>query len=136
MFEPKLDGFRSLAIIQGGRAKLISRNGLDISDRYPPLIKDLNNQNYIDLVLDGEITALDDDGRPCFQCLQDYLKANREADQDTSSAPLIYYVFDILYLDGYGLWNVPLIQRKKLLRQEFKGYRNCTPRGLLRGQWG
>ncbi|MGD0354090.1 MAG: DNA ligase D [Dehalococcoidia bacterium] len=120
LFEPKLDGFRSLAIIQGGRAKLISRNGLDISDRYPPLIKDLNNQNYIDLVLDGEITALDDDGRPCFQCLQDYLKANREADQDTSSAPLIYYVFDILYLDGYGLWNVPLIQRKKLLARNLK----------------
>ncbi|MGA9048330.1 MAG: DNA ligase D [Dehalococcoidia bacterium] len=115
LFEPKLDGFRSLAIIQGGKAKLISRNGLDISGRYPPLIRELNNQKYTELILDGEITALDENGRPCFQCLQDYLKANREGDAGTPSAPLIYYVFDMLYLGGYGLWNVPLIERKKLL---------------------
>jgi bifunctional non-homologous end joining protein LigD len=120
LFEPKLDGFRSLALIRGGKAKLISRNGLDINGRYPLLVKDLDSQKYTDLVLDGEITALDENGRPCFQCLQDYLKANQEADPGQSSAPIIYYVFDILYLDGYGLWSVPLIQRKKLLGRILK----------------
>jgi len=120
LFEPKLDGFRTLAIIQEGKAKLVSRNGLDISSRYPPLIKEISNQKYTDLVLDGEITALDENGLPCFQCLQDYLKANKEADPDPASTPLIYYVFDILYMDGYGLWNVPLTQRKKLLGRILK----------------
>ncbi|MHB8085597.1 MAG: DNA ligase D [Dehalococcoidia bacterium] len=115
LFEPKLDGFRALAIIKGGKAKLISRNGLDISSRYPLLIRDLNNQKYNDLILDGEITVLDENGRPCFQCLQDYLRANMTSDPVAESAPLIYYVFDILYAGGYGLWNVPLIERKKLL---------------------
>ncbi len=80
LFEPKLDGFRSLAMIRKGKAQLVSRNGLDISGRYPSLTADLDIQKYNDVILDGEITVLDENGRPCFQCLQDYLKAGKDAE--------------------------------------------------------
>jgi len=114
LFEPKLDGYRTLAFINNGKVKLHSRRGLDVTDKYSPLVETLERQKAAEMVLDGEIIALDKDGKNCFQCLQNYLKALDEAKmrRQPVRVPLIYYVFDILYLNGYDLTEVPLIERK------------------------
>ena len=77
---------------------------------------DLRRQPAEQLVLDGEIIALDKRGKPCFQCLQGYLEAmNRPGSQE--AAAIIYYVFDLLYLDGYDLRQASLERRKETLER-------------------
>jgi len=117
LFEPKLDGFRMLAFLDGGKVRLLSRRGLDVTDHYPALAESLQSQPVSRAILDGEIIALDSEGRLCFQCLQGYLKSidRIKADHVEEPSAVIYYVFDILYLDGYDLTGVPLKQRKGLL---------------------
>jgi bifunctional non-homologous end joining protein LigD len=113
IFEPKLDGYRLLAYIRPGSVQLLTRNGMEVSGNYPLLTKDISKQAANQMVLDGEVIALDENGRPCFQCLQQYLRSSRTA--SWGATPVIYYVFDLLYLDGYELFDVPLSQRKELL---------------------
>ncbi len=117
LFEPKLDGYRTLAFIRNGEAKLVSRNGLIVSQKYPDLIQKLNKQETQEMVLDGEVMALNENGRSCFQCLQDHWnrKTLKGSDGTNVKHSIIYYVFDILHLNGYDLRNVPLYQRKNLL---------------------
>jgi bifunctional non-homologous end joining protein LigD len=117
LFEPKLDGFRTIAFINDGKVRLRSRRGLDITDNYPSLTGSLKQQPVSQLVLDGEIIALDSRGRLCFQCLQGYLKSMNKIKTGPVEPPsaIIYYVFDILYLDGYNLKGAPLRERQQLL---------------------
>ena len=70
VFEPKLDGYRVLAIVDGGNVQLYSRRGLDCSSEYPWLVQELKAQPYHDIMFDGEIVALDENGRPSFQLMQ------------------------------------------------------------------
>lgn len=117
LFEPKLDGFRTLAFLNNGKVRLQSRNGIDVTGHYPALAESIMRQPAAQLVLDGEIIALDSRGKQCFQCLQGYLKSmgrTRTVEAEPPSA-IIYYVFDILYRDGYDLTGVPLKHRKELL---------------------
>jgi bifunctional non-homologous end joining protein LigD len=107
LFAPKLDGYRVAAFVQGQRVRLISRGGLDVTDQYPWLARDLARQPFDDAVLDGEIVALDEQGRPSFQLLQ-----NHAGDP---SVPLRYFAFDLLHLDGADLRRVPLERRLALL---------------------
>src|SRR5262249_47745949 len=74
---------------------------------YPWLVQELNAQPYRDVILDGEIVALDDQGRPSFQLMQNRAQEPRPF--------LLYYAFDVLYRDGYDLRGVSLEQRKDLL---------------------
>ena len=113
LFEPKLDGFRTIALMREGKIKLLSRHGLDVTQNYTGLVAELSKQAPKSLVLDGEIIALDESGNPCFQCLQQHLKSSKSP--AGSKTPLVYYVFDILYLDGYDLYAVPLLKRRELL---------------------
>jgi bifunctional non-homologous end joining protein LigD len=117
LFEPKLDGFRTLAFLNDGKVRLQSRRGIDVTEHYPDLAESIKGQPASQLVLDGEIIALDSKGRLCFQCLQGYLKSFNRFKVEEAEPPsaIIYYVFDILYLDGYDLREVPLDQRKKML---------------------
>ena len=117
LFEPKLDGFRTLAFVNNGEVRLQSRRGFNVTEHYPALTESIKRQPVSQLILDGEIIALDLKGRLCFQCLQGYLKSiNRiQAVQAEPPSAIIYYVFDILYLDGYDLKEVSLKQRKELL---------------------
>jgi bifunctional non-homologous end joining protein LigD len=108
LFEPKLDGYRVIATLEGGTPRLSSRRGLDCSNEYPWLVEALRRQPYRDVIFDGEIVALDPRGKPSFQLLQ-----NRHGEPRPR---LLYYVFDLLYRDGYDLRGVPLEQRKELLR--------------------
>jgi bifunctional non-homologous end joining protein LigD len=79
VFEPKLDGYRTIALVQNGVIRLLSRNGLDVTRQYPFVIEGLAQQPVAELVLDGEIVALDEKGRACFQCLQNYAQAMDES---------------------------------------------------------
>ena len=117
LFEPKLDGIRAIALVREGAVKLLSRRGLDASRQYPSLAEVLARQPERDMVLDGEIVALDDEARPSFQRLQQRLNLTRAADIRRAEAqvPVLYYVFDLLHLQGHDLRNVPLEQRKALL---------------------
>jgi bifunctional non-homologous end joining protein LigD len=120
IYEPKLDGYRTLALIRDGKAAMLSRNGNNVTQQYNVLIPELNHQRASELVFDGEIIALDEKGKQCFQCLQNYLKSvGRPEGNQKSQYPLVYYVFDILYLDGYDLRSVPLCTRKELLKNVF-----------------
>jgi len=116
-FEPKLDGYRVIAMVRGGKVKLLSRRGIDSTGRYDNLVPELAKQPG-DLVLDGEVVMLDDQGKICFQCLQDYLQERRaaEAENRPTRHPL-YYVFDILYRDGQDLTGTAYQKRRKLLEK-------------------
>ena len=119
LFEPKLDGIRALAFIRDDKVKLISRTGRDSTRQYPSLASELGHQTERQLILDGEIVALDRDGRPSFHHLQQRLNLTREADIRRAEAetPVFYYVFDLLYAGGYDLRAVALAQRKDLLQR-------------------
>jgi bifunctional non-homologous end joining protein LigD len=119
LFEPKLDGVRAIALIRGGKTTLLSRSGLDATRQYPSLAEELGRQPEPELVLDGEIVALDKAGRPSFQLLQQRLNLTREADIRRADAeiPVLYYVFDLLYAGGFDLTAAPLGQRKALLER-------------------
>ena len=118
LFEIKWDGYRSVAFLDGGKARLVSRNQNDMTSQYPEL-RDL--PNYVrarTAVLDGEIVALDDSGRPSFSLMQQRTGisgAGRKIKAGDRSVPIAYYVFDLLYLDGYDLTRVDLEKRKELL---------------------
>ena len=122
LFEPKLDGFRTLTFINNRKIWLQSRNEIDVTGHYTTLTESLKQQPAMQLVLDGEIVALDSKGKLCFQCLQGYLKSINRIQTDKFETPtaIIYYVFDILYLDGYDLTAVSLIHRKELLKVVLK----------------
>jgi bifunctional non-homologous end joining protein LigD len=119
LFEPKLDGLRALAFVRDGQVTLLSRNANDITTQYPALVGELAAQPAAQMLLDGEIVALDEQGLPSFQLLQQRMHLTRPADiqrQDTQT-PVLYYVFDLLHLDGFDLTKVPLAQRKATLAQ-------------------
>src|SRR5439155_18736801 len=84
---------------------------------YPVLAAELARRFRDELVLDGEIVALDDDGRPSFHRLAHRMHLQDEAEVKRAEAeiPLMYYVFDVVYLDGYDLRSVPLERRKRML---------------------
>jgi bifunctional non-homologous end joining protein LigD len=117
-FEAKLDGIRAISYIANGKVELSSRRGLDLTGKYPALVKALHEYKE-DLILDGEIIALDEQGRPSFQHLQQRSGLNRGSDisKAEASLPIIYYVFDILYCGGRDLRDLPLSQRKRILQQ-------------------
>lgn len=119
IFEPKMDGIRAVARIHDGDVELVSRRGLDLTAAYPDLTRDLAFYAGRQILLDGEIVALDQSGRPSFQALQQRSALRNAADvkRAESAVPIIYYVFDIVHLDGYNLEGAELVDRKKLLRQ-------------------
>ncbi len=111
LFEIKYDGFRTLAMIEDGEVKLISRNGLSFNSRYPEVVKSLTAIEN-DVVLDGEIVIEDAKGKSQFQWLQNY-------ESKPKRGKMKFYVFDILYFNGFDLRMLELIQRKKLLKAIF-----------------
>jgi len=107
LFEIKWDGYRAVAYLSGNDVNLMSRNLQSFNQQFSAIYKELKKLN-LNAVLDGEIVALDDNGNPDFQVLQNYLK-------HTQSARLVYYVFDIIWYEGRSLINLPLVQRKEIL---------------------
>lgn len=108
LFEIKWDGYRAIAEVEQQKVRLYSRRNLSFEERYAPIVRSLQQLGH-DAVLDGEIVVVDDAGKSDFQLLQRY--------QQTGHGHLVYYVFDLLYLDGHDLRGLPLRRRKELLRQ-------------------
>jgi bifunctional non-homologous end joining protein LigD len=112
LYEIKFDGYRALAIKVANEVRLISRNRKSFNDDYPVLIDSLKLLKTKSFTIDGEITALDENGRSSFQLLQGYGKAKH--------TPLVYYAFDLRSLDSADLCPRPLIERRKLLAKLLK----------------
>ncbi len=106
-YELKLDGYRALAIKSYGVAHLRSRNNKSFDSKYPAIVQALA-QLPDETVLDGEVVALDESGRPSFSALQN----------GPSTAHLYYYVFDVLVLAGRNVMAEPLSARRELLRRQ------------------
>ncbi len=120
LFEPKLDGFRAVALLQAGSVRLLSRTGRDMTAAFPEIAAELEAQPQDDMALDGEIVALDKKGRPSFQLMQGRsglprFGSPRSGPKPSEPAAVIYYPFDLVHLNGRSLRRVPLEERKRLL---------------------
>jgi len=113
VYELKFDGWRALALKGGSQIRLLSRNQKDFGAKFPVIMESLAALDAQDCVLDGEIVALDAEGRSSFQLLQAY-------DIGEAQPPLFFYAFDLLQLDGQDLKALPLIQRKSKLEKLLK----------------
>ena len=108
LHEIKYDGYRTQAHLKEGAATLYTRRGYDWTRRFGTLAQALSGFPVRTAILDGEVVVSDDQGIPDFEALYADLAGNR-------MDRLIYYVFDLLYLDGQDLRRMPLIERKRLL---------------------
>ena len=106
LFEPKWDGYRAVAEVSRGGVRLYSRNHVGFEHRFAPVVESLRRLKH-EAVLDGELVVIDQQGRSRFQLLQNY--------QKTGKGSLVYYVFDLLDLDGRDLRDEPLRRRKQRL---------------------
>ena len=108
LYEIKWDGYRALANVQEGKVKLVSRNNKPFTERYTPVTDSLAALPF-NAVLDGEIIAVNEKGMAEFQLMQNW--------QSAPDTPLQFYIFDIIWLNGYDLTSLPLIERKNLLEE-------------------
>ncbi len=108
LYELKFDGIRAIAVKNDSKTSLISRNGNKLDARFPEIAEAVKNLPVEDCVIDGEVVALDQEGRSSFQLLQ-------ALEMEGRKAPLRFYVFDLLELDGKSLLGLPLEQRKQVL---------------------
>ncbi len=116
LFEIKWDGVRVLAFVEDGSVRLQSRALRDITPHYPELAGLAGSLRARQAVLDGEIVCLDAEGRSSFERLQQ--RMNTVPDERLlREYPALYYLYDLIYLDGYDLRRVPLAQRKETLRK-------------------
>jgi len=107
-FEVKWDGYRAIAYVRGGETTLVSRNGNDLTARFSAVAKAVSQAAKTpDCVLDGEVCALDEEGRSSFSAMQ----------QGKAGTPLVYYAFDILEVEGEPLVDLPFVERRKRLEQ-------------------
>ncbi|HEX5963835.1 MAG TPA: DNA ligase D [Gemmatimonadales bacterium] len=119
LFELKLDGYRLLAARASGVARLYSRNANDLSACFPEVSRAVAALPVSGLVLDGEVVALDEKGRPSFQRLQQRAKLTRGLDirQATIENPVTFFAFDLLAAEGFDVRPLPLSVRKGLLQK-------------------
>jgi bifunctional non-homologous end joining protein LigD len=107
LYEPKLDGYRALLFKDGARVRILSRNEKELTAMYPGLAAAGLRLNAAQVVVDGEIVALAQDGRPSFQALQHRASHPKHL--------IVFYAFDLLYLDGRSLMGEPLVKRRAQL---------------------
>ena len=107
LIELKFDGYRALAIKDSGKLRLRSRNDKDFNSRYPAIVKALAAMPD-GTVIDGEIVALDGNGKPSFSLLQNY---------GSAGGSLHYFIFDVLILKGRDVMAEPLVKRRELLER-------------------
>ena len=116
-FEVKWDGVRAIAYARPGRLRLESRNLNDISDTYPEVRGILLQLGMREAVLDGEIVAFDASGRPSFERLQSrmHVASGSAIRRRAADTPVVYAIFDVLYLDGRSLLELPYATRRERL---------------------
>ncbi|HJQ41861.1 MAG TPA: ATP-dependent DNA ligase, partial [Jatrophihabitantaceae bacterium] len=116
-YEMKWDGVRALVAVSGGKVRITSRNDRDVSVSYPELRPLADTLGRTRVLLDGEIVTFDDRGRPSFGRLQQrmHVASASAAAQLATSDPAVLLAFDLLYLDGHVLFDVPYHERRELL---------------------
>jgi bifunctional non-homologous end joining protein LigD len=108
LYELKFDGIRAIAVKNGSKVTLLSRNRNELHTRFPAIADAVKKLSIQECVIDGEIVALDEKGRSSFQLLQAHEMEGRKP-------PICYYVFDLMQLEGRSLIKLPLTQRKEIL---------------------
>lgn len=130
-FEIKWDGIRALVWASGGRIDRIrSRNGVDITERYPELARMGRQVGAHEVVLDGEIVAFDEEGSPSFSLLQERMQLTKPAAirRTAQRVPVTLVLFDVLFLDGHDTTALPYRDRRRLLELlELEGSAWQTP---------
>ncbi len=104
LYEIKYDGYRAVAYLDGDKVNIMSRKNLSFNKKFYPVVEALQELN-MQAVFDGEIVALNEEGKSEFQLLQNW--------QKNGQGELVYYVFDILWLNGYNLMDLPLYLNAK-----------------------
>jgi bifunctional non-homologous end joining protein LigD len=112
IYEVKFDGYRALVLRGGPETKVLSRNQKDLGKKFPEVRDSIAALDVQDAVIDGEIVALNDQGRSSFQALQAF-------DMDTERPPIVFYAFDLLRLNGKDLRDLPIEERKAKLAELF-----------------
>jgi bifunctional non-homologous end joining protein LigD len=142
-FEPKLDGIRALAEMETGGTVFRTRRGRDVTFQYPDIhmIHELVDQ--VNAVLDGEIVAVDGEGRTSFELLQQRmnLQNEREIKRVAKQIPVAFVVFDLLWLDGHDVTDLTLQERRELLeliveedhRLQLMSYEEGDGKAFVRG---
>ncbi|HVG41539.1 MAG TPA: non-homologous end-joining DNA ligase, partial [Chitinophagaceae bacterium] len=108
IYEIKWDGYRAVAYLEDGQAELISRNNKSFSEKYKEVATALEGLSF-DAVFDGEIVALNKEGLAEFQLLQNW--------QNAPNGKLQFFIFDIIWLNGYDITALPLVERKRILKE-------------------
>ncbi|WP_288448364.1 DNA ligase D [uncultured Chryseobacterium sp.] len=108
LFEIKWDGYRAIADLRKDSPLFYSRNGISFLSKFDKIAQDFDQQQH-HMILDGEVVAYNEQGKPDFQLLQQIM--------DHPEAALVYQVFDLLWLNGHSTEELPLIQRKELLKE-------------------
>jgi bifunctional non-homologous end joining protein LigD len=123
LFEIKYDGVRALALREGDRLQMFARSGTEITGQYPEVALALRALPYQRFVIDGEIVALNDAGRPDFQLLQRrmHLQDRRDIARMSLAVPVCYFVFDLPAFDRFDLREMALEQRKTFLQRLVRG---------------
>ena len=118
-YEFKWDGIRALAYVEGGRVRLQSRTGEDITPRYPEVHAMGRALGSAEVILDGEVVALDENGRPSFEEIQQRmgLTVENEIRRKMKAVPVTYMAFDLLWRDGHSVMDQPYVERRKALAQ-------------------
>ncbi len=134
LFEVKWDGYRVEAVIHDGKVRLWTRNRIDAASYFPDLAGPTDWIAAREAIVDGEVVALDADGRPDFSLLQDRTglrgleaatgrrdpDAARPTEAERAAIPIVFMAFDLLHLDGRSLLDVPLEERKRALRRALR----------------
>lgn len=107
LFEPKWDGYRALCFLKDGKVRFISRNGRNLTQRFPELQETSTLIKAQTTIIDGEIVALDRSGKPTFDALR-YRQHH---------GAIVFYAFDLLYFDGQDISQYPLVARKAALKR-------------------
>jgi len=118
-FEVKWDGVRAVAHVDAGHLTLTGRNGTDFTGRYPELRGMAHALGSRRAILDGEVVAFDDEGRPSFERLQSrmHLASDSQVRRRIREVPVVYVAFDLLWLEGHSTLDLPYSDRRRLLEQ-------------------
>ncbi|MGH7762956.1 MAG: non-homologous end-joining DNA ligase [Candidatus Dormibacteraceae bacterium] len=118
-FEFKWDGIRALAFVEGGRVRLVSRTGEEIAPRYPEIHAMGRALGSKEVILDGEVVALDEKGRPSFEEIQQRMGLTSESEirRKMKVVPVTYMVFDVLWQDGHSLMALAYTDRRRELER-------------------
>jgi bifunctional non-homologous end joining protein LigD len=121
LFEIKWDGIRTVAFVDNADVRLFSRSKRAVTAEFPEFQDLARHLRAGTAILDGEIVTLDENGRSDFQKLQNRFGVSKPSQKLISDIPLNYYLFDVLYCNGFDVRKTPLLQRKELLRQMLRG---------------